>query len=203
MKNPKKQFLLIILSMVMLSANAQNSKTKTMELTQNKQAKILDIKPSTTSSENDFDFLQGKWKVHNRKLNSRLTNSDEWTEFEAELHMKKTLNGFGNLENFYSNNNGEPYEGMAIRLFNKASKLWKIYWIDSSGTTMDEKPVTGSFENGLGKFYTNDIFNEKEILVIYQWDATNSEHPKWSQAFSTDNGKMWEWNWKMELSRIE
>jgi hypothetical protein len=189
--------------MVMLSSNAQNSKTKTMELTQNKQAKILDIKPSTTSSENDFDFLQGKWKVHNRKLNSRLTNSDEWTEFEAELHMRKTLNGFGNLENFYSNNNGEPFEGMAIRLFNKESKLWKIYWIDSNGTTMDEKPVTGSFENGLGKFYTNDIFNEKEILVIYQWDATNPEHPKWSQAFSTDNGKTWEWNWKMELSRIE
>lgn len=192
MKNSKKQFLLIILSMVMLSANAQNSKTKTMELTQNKQAKILDIKPSTTSSENDFDFLQGKWKVHNRKLKSRLTNSNEWTEFEAELHMKKTLNGFGNLENFYTNNNGEPYEGMAIRLFNKVSKLWKIYWIDSNGTTMDEKPVTGSFENGLGKFYTNDIFNEKEILVVYQWDATNLEHPKWSQAFSTDNGKTWE-----------
>jgi hypothetical protein len=203
MKNPKKQLLLIIFSVVMLSSSAQNSKTKTMELTQNKQAEILDIKPSTTSSENDFDFLQGKWKVHNRKLKSRLTNSDEWTEFEAELHMKKTLNGFGNLENFYSNNNGEPYEGMAIRLFNKESKLWKIYWIDSNGTTMDEKPVTGSFENGLGKFYTNDIFNEKEILVLYQWDATNSEYPKWSQAFSADNGKTWEWNWKMELSRIE
>jgi hypothetical protein len=203
MKNPKKQLLLIIFSMMMLSANAQNLKTKTMEQTKNTKTKSVDIKPSTTSSENDFDFLQGKWKVLNRKLNSRLTNSDEWTEFEAELHMKKTLNGFGNLENFYSNNNGAPYEGMAIRLFNKASKLWKIYWIDSNGTTMDEKPVTGSFENGLGKFYANDIFNEKEILVLYQWDATNSEHPKWSQAFSTDNGKTWEWNWKMELSRIE
>jgi hypothetical protein len=203
MKNPKKQLLLIIFSMMMLSANAQNLKTKTMEQTKNTKTKSVDIKPSTTSSENDFDFLQGKWKVLNRKLNSRLTNSDEWTEFEAELHMKKTLNGFGNLENFYSNNNGAPYEGMAIRLFNKASKLWKIYWIDSNGTTMDEKPVTGSFENGLGKFYANDIFNEKEILVLYQWDATNLEHPKWSQAFSTDNGKTWEWNWKMELSRIE
>ncbi|WP_268846407.1 hypothetical protein [Flavobacterium aestivum] len=203
MKNPKKLVLLIIFSMMMLSVNAQNLKTKTMEQTKNAKTKILDIKPSTTSSEKDFDFLQGKWKVHNRKLNSRLTNSDEWTEFEAELHMKKTLNGFGNLENFYSKNNGQPYEGMAIRLFNKELKLWKIYWIDSNGTAMDEKPVTGSFENGLGKFYANDIFNEKEILVLYQWDATNLEHPKWSQAFSTDNGKTWEWNWKMELSRIE
>lgn len=47
---------------------------------------------------------------------------------------------------------------MAIHIFNKASKLGKKYWIDSNDTTMDEKPLTGSFENGLGKFCTNDIF---------------------------------------------
>lgn len=163
---------------------------------------ILEIIPSITSSENDFDFLQGKWKVHNRMLKSRLTNCDEWTEFESELHMKKSLNGFGNVENFYSNHNDTPFEGMAIRLFNKETKLWKIYWIDTNGNKMDEKPVTGSFENGIGKFYTNDIFNDTKIMVIYQWDATNAENPKWSQAFSTNNGKTWEWNWKMELNKI-
>ncbi|MGH2667372.1 hypothetical protein [Flavobacterium sp.] len=203
MKNFKKQVLLILFSIATLSATAQTSKTKKMELTKSKKTKTLDIKPSTTSSETDFDFLQGKWKVHNRMLKSRLSNSNEWIEFDAELHMKKTLNGYGNIENFYSDNNGTPFEGMAIRLFNKETKLWKIYWVDSNGTTMDEKPVTGSYENGLGKFYANDIFNEKEILVLYQWDATNPEHPKWSQAFSTDEGKTWEWNWKMELTRIE
>lgn len=201
MKKFNKQGLIIILSMIMLSANAQNSKRKTMK--QATKETTLEIKPSATSSENDFNFLQGKWKVHNRMLKTRLANSDEWIEFQAELHMKKTLNGFGNLENFYSNNNETPFEGMAIRLFNKETRLWKIYWIDSNGMTMDEKPVTGSFENKVGKFYANDIFNGKEIIVLYQWDATNSEHPKWSQAFSTDNGKTWEWNWKMELTKIE
>lgn len=201
MKKFNKQGLIIILSMMMLSANAQNSKRKTME--QVKKEKTLEIKPSITSSESDFDFLQGKWKVHNRMLKTRLANSDEWIEFEAELHMKKTLNGFGNLENFYSNNNETPFEGMAIRLFNKETQLWKIYWVDSNGMAMDEKPVTGSFENKVGKFYAKDIFNGKEIIVLYQWDAANSEHPKWSQAFSTDNGKTWEWNWKMELTKIE
>ena len=174
-----------------------------MEKIKSEKRIMTDFKPSATSSENDFDFLQGKWKVHNRKLKSRLSNNDEWIEFEAELHMKKALNGFGNIENFYSNDNNNPFEGMAIRLFNKETKLWKIYWIDSNGMAMDEKPVTGSFENKLGRFYTNDIFNEKEIVVVYQWDATNPDHPNWSQAFSTDNGKTWEWNWKMELTKIE
>lgn len=201
MKNLKILWLLILLCVSVLAANAQNSKRKTMEHV--KKEKALEIKPSTTSSEKDFDFLQGKWKVHNRMLKTRLANSNEWMEFESELHMKKTLNGFGNLENFYSNNNGAPFEGMAIRLFNKETKLWKIYWIDSNGMAMDEKPVTGSYENGIGKFYANDVFNSKDIVVLYQWDATNPEHPKWSQAFSADNGKTWEWNWKMELTRIE
>jgi hypothetical protein len=201
MKNLKIIWILTILTVSVISVNAQNSKRKTIK--QVKKEKALKIKPSTTSSEHDFDFLQGKWKVHNRMLKSRLTNSDEWIEFESELHMKKTLNGFGNIENFYSDNNGTPFEGMAIRLFNKETKLWKVYWVDSNGLTMDDVPVTGSFENKVGKLYANDIFNEKEILILYQWDATNPEHPKWSQALSTDNGKTWEWNWKMELTRIE
>jgi hypothetical protein len=196
MKNLKIIWLLIILCVSVMSTYAQNSKRKTMK-------QSLEIKPSSTSSEHDFDFLQGKWKVHNRMLKSRLTHSDEWIEFESELHMKKTLKGLGNIENFYSESNEKPFEGMAIRLFNKETKLWKIYWIDSNGMTMDEKPVTGSFENKVGKFYTKDTFNEKEILVIYQWDNTTPEHPEWSQAFSTDNGKTWEWNWKMKLTKIE
>jgi hypothetical protein len=163
----------------------------------------LNLQASHTSSEHDFDFLQGKWTVKNRKLISRLSNCKDWIEFDSELHMKKSLNGFGNIENFYAKINSEIFEGMAIRLFNRDTKLWKIYWIDSNSLTMDEKPVTGSFENGIGKFYTYDIFNESEILVIYQWDTTNSLHPIWSQAFSNDNGKTWEWNWIMTLTKIE
>ncbi len=163
----------------------------------------LTIQPSATSSATDFDFLEGKWKVHNRKLKVRLNNSNEWDEFDSELHMRKTLAGAGNIENYYAVFDGKPFEGMAIRLFNTTTKLWTIYWIDGNGATMDEHPVTGSFENSLGKFYARDVFNEKEIVVLYQWDTTDPAHPKWSQAFSTDNGKTWEWNWEMILTGIE
>lgn len=102
MKNLKNFRLLILISTIMLSVNAQNSKKKTMTQVKTPKVETLNIKPSTTSSENDFDFLQGKWKVYNRMLTSRLTNSTEWIEFDSELHMKKTLNGLGNIENFYS-----------------------------------------------------------------------------------------------------
>jgi hypothetical protein len=59
--------------------------------------------------------------------------------------MHKTLNGLGNIENFFATFDGEAFEGMAIRLFNPKTKLWKIYWVDTSSCMMDENPVCGSF----------------------------------------------------------
>ena len=166
------------------------------------EAQELKIVPSSTSSPNDFDFLEGRWKVHNRKLNERLNNSQSWSEFESMLHMRKTLNGTGNVENYYTSFDGKPFEGMAVRLFNPGTKLWTIYWIDTNNAVMDQHPVTGSFENGLGKFYAKDVFKGKEITVLYQWDARNPAQPKWAQAFSLD-GETWEWNWEMVLKKTE
>jgi hypothetical protein len=163
----------------------------------------LVITPSATSSSKDFDFLEGKWKVQNRKLRTRLSNSSDWEEFESTLHMKKTLNGMGNVENYYATFAGKPFEGMAVRLFSPQTKLWTVYWMDTGSMIMDQHPVTGSFENGLGKFYAKDSFNGKDIVVLYQWDATNPKQPIWSQAFSADNGQTWEWNWEMTLKKIE
>jgi hypothetical protein len=181
----------------------KNIKTNTMELPDSVQTNPLTITPSAASSEKDFDFLLGKWKVHNRKLKTRLSNSNEWTEFDSELHMRKTLAGLGNIENYYATFDGKPFEGQAVRLFNPQTRLWTVYWMDTGNLIMDQHPVTGSFENGMGKFYTADSFNGKPITVLYQWNATDPEHPKWSQAFSEDEGKTWEWNWEMILTKIE
>lgn len=199
MKNIHK---LLITLLVFSNITIQSQNKKKMNTTKN-QSEILKIQPSATSSEKDFDFLVGKWKVQNKMLKERLNNSNDWSEFESELHLRKTLNGIGNIENYYSTFNNKPFEGMAIRLYNPKTKLWKVYWTDSNNGVMDENPVAGSFENGVGKFYAKDNFNGKPILVLYQWDATNPEKPIWSQAFSLDNGKTWEWNWIMNLSRIE
>jgi len=72
------------------------SKTNTMEQS-TATTKTMSIKPSASSSQNDFDFLEGKWKVHNRKLKTRLNNSNEWSEFESALHLRKVLTGIGCL----------------------------------------------------------------------------------------------------------
>ena len=196
MKSIKRGTLVILIVAAPLWLKAQQNTNKTVKSMEFK------IQPSATSSQNDFDFLQGKWRVHNRKLKVRLNNSNEWDEFESELHMRKALNGMGNVENYYASFEGKLFEGLAVRLFKPETRLWTIYWMDTNGMRMDQHPVTGSFENGIGKFYAQDTFDGKEILVIYQWDATYPKQPIWSQAFSIDNGKTWEWNWEMRLSEI-
>ena len=163
----------------------------------------LPITATETSSESDYDFLTGKWKVLNSKLKTRLNNCEEWDEFESTLEMNKILMGLGNRESYAATINGKPFEAIAIRLFSPDTRLWTDYWIDNNNPAMDGHPVAGSFENGIGKFYAKDDFNGKNILVVYQWDHTNPLHPVWSQAYSDDNGKTWEWNWYMTLSRIE
>ena len=53
----------------------------------------LAIEASPTSSAHDFDYLVGNWKLKNRKLKSRLTNSQEWISFESKVEMQQILNG--------------------------------------------------------------------------------------------------------------
>ncbi len=161
----------------------------------------LGIVASQSSSHNDFDFLIGKWKIHNRKLKTRLNNSAEWGEFEASGECRKILNGFGNVDSFQTVFEGKPYEGMALRLFNPKSRLWSIYWANSDAVVLDVSQV-GSFENKSGRFYARDIYEGKNIIVQYHWDASNSKVPVWSQAFSADDGQSWEWNWYMTFHRL-
>ena len=161
----------------------------------------LAIAASLTSSKHDFDFFEGKWLLRNKKLKTRLNQCTEWIEFESTQEMYRILKGIGNIDNFLAEFDGEPFEGMTVRLFNPTTKLWNIYWADSNVGVLDP-PVLGSFENNVGHFFTKDIFNDKKVIVVFRWDAIDKDNPIWSQAMSDDNGKTWEWNWYMYMSRI-
>lgn len=162
----------------------------------------LVIKASPTSSKHDFDFFEGKWNLHNKKLKTRLNGCTEWIEFHATQEMYPILHGNGNIDNFLATFDGVPFEGMSLRLFNPKTKLWSIYWADTDRGELDP-PVKGSFDNDMAHFFTKDIFEGKPILVVFRWDVRDKENPVWSQAFSDDNGQTWEWNWYMFMSKAK
>ena len=139
-------------------------------------AGALAIQPSATSSEHDFDFLVGDWKLRNRKLKSRLTHSDEWTEFESAVEMRQLLGGMGNIDKYTELMSGKPYEGVALRLFSAKTKLWSIYWADSNSGALDP-PVMGSFANKVGHFFARDTYKGQNIIVVFRWDVRNPQRP--------------------------
>src|ERR1700683_3264700 len=58
----------------------------------------LIITASSTSSNKDFDYLVGKWRMHNKRLNARLANCKEYTEFESSVENQSGLEGMGNFD---------------------------------------------------------------------------------------------------------
>jgi len=185
-------YMITLLCAVSVCAQTKNTTSTLGELKFTATGE-LEIKPSATSSQNDFDFLVGNWVLKDKKLKSRLTNSNEWIEFESTVEMHKLLNGIGNMDTYRTMVDGKPFEGIALRLFNPQTKLWSIYWVDSNVGVMDP-PVVGSFEGNIGRFYAKDKYKGKDIVVVFIWDKTDPDHPVWSQAFSPDNGRTWEVN---------
>jgi hypothetical protein len=155
----------------------------------------LIITASPTSSNTDFNYLIGKWVMKNKHLNARLANCKEYTEFESTVENHAGLQGNGDFDVVLRTRpDGTVYEGRTIRTFDPETKLWRLYWIDSNGGAIDP-PVVGSFNGNIGLFFGKDFQVGRPVIVVFKWDKTDPEHPKWSQAFSDDNGKTWEWNY--------
>ena len=149
----------------------------------------------------DFDFLQGEWVIHHRRLRERLVGSTEWAEFETPMVMQAILGGLGNIDQCRTA--GEPFfEGVSLRLFDLADGLWRIYWIDSGGARLFP-PVVGSFDGDLGTFRGEDTHDGRPVRVTFRWDRSDPARPVWQQAFSPDGGVTWETNWFMHFRRPE
>jgi len=157
------------------------------------------VRAAWPSGARDFDFLEGEWIIQHRKLRERLVGSTEWLEFETPFVMQPILGGLGNIDQCRTE--GEPFhEGVSLRLFDMADRIWRIYWIDSSGATLFP-PVRGSFHGPEGTFKGEDTHAGKPVLVTFKWDKRDPLRPIWQQAFSADRGATWETNWFMRFRR--
>lgn len=151
-------------------------------------------------SQHGFDFVFGDWHVHNRRLPSRLTGSQDWEEFEAVSHAQPALGGLANIDEI-SRPDGTPM-GLTFRTFNMKTEEWSIYWVGARDGIL-QTPVVGTFQDGIGTFIGDDEHEGQPCLCRFLWTVTDREHPRWEQALSVDGGQTWETNWTMTLSRRE
>lgn len=149
----------------------------------------------------DFDFWFGRWHVSNERLKQRLVNSTEWERFEATSQCHPILGGIGNIDDFVTEWSG-GFTGMTLRLYDIARREWSLYWA-SNRTGVLEPPVVGHFENGVGTFFGRDTHEGKPMLVRFLWSQISRNGALWQQAFSVDEGKSWETNWIMQMTRLD
>src|SRR5256714_10978485 len=132
----------------------------------------LKMTASPNSSPNDFDFLVGKWKMHNRHLDKRLANCRTWTEFDSSDVNTKIPNGAADMDTYSTTRfpglEGKLFEGLTLRLFDPKTRLWSLYWI-ASNTGKIDPPLVGSFtENGVCHFFVKDTLHGKTILAVFR-----------------------------------
>lgn len=117
------------------------------------------------------------------------------------MECRPILGGMGNMEEHVSDAFGDSrWIGMALRLFDPHAQRWSIHWADNRRVTL-EAPMSGSFERGLGTFYGDDVHEGRPVRARFIWDCRDAEHPRWEQAYSTDQGDNWEINWVMTFER--
>ena len=151
----------------------------------------------------DFDFLFGRWTIHNRKLADVLDpDCTEWVEFPARGEARPILAGLGNIDSFIAADvaGTGPYEGMTLRLFDPQAGVWRIWWASTRQPGHLDVPMEGRFVDGHGVFHCDDVLNGQPVKVRFDW-TPGDVSARWEQAFSYDGGQTWRPNWVMVFTR--
>jgi hypothetical protein len=150
-----------------------------------------------TGDLHDFDFLAGKWTVHNRRLAERGVGCTTWDEFPAETHVSLHMGSVVNVEEIVFPTKG--WAGMTVRAFALATRQWSIYWINSQAGVLFP-PVVGGFDGDRGEFYGTDEDGGHPVNVQFCWTRLGPDRARWEQAFARE-GAAWETNWTMDFTR--
>jgi hypothetical protein len=146
-----------------------------------------------------FDFLVGDWRVHHRRISAV---SKKWVEFDGTCSLRLLMNGSANVEEHALDSPDGAYRAIGLRSFDQKTGKWSIWWLDGRyrGGPLDP-PTQGSFENGIGRFYSNYEQDGKPMIGRLQWSDITPSSAHWEQATSADGGKTWATNWIMDFTR--
>jgi hypothetical protein len=159
--------------------------------------------PRERDGQHDFDFEEGTWKIHLKRLLRPLTGSNTWVEFDGTSVTQKVWNGRAWLEEFDVDSPTGRIEGLTLRLYNPQTHQWSLYWANSKDGAMGGPPTIGEFKNGRGEFFCQDTLNGRAILIRYVWSDITSNSAHFEQSFSDDGGKTWEVNWITDQTRVK
>jgi hypothetical protein len=156
---------------------------------------------NTPDGQHDFDFAVGTWKTHVRRLLKPLSGSNEWVEGTGAVSTRKVWDGRAQLEELSMDAPGFHLEGLALRLYNPKTHQWRLHWANAKRGILSDAVAFGSFKNGRGEFYDAEVINGKNVFVREIFSDIKPDSHHFEQAFSEDQGKTWESNLIVDLTR--
>jgi hypothetical protein len=151
--------------------------------------------------QHDFDFEDGTWKIHLKRLQHPLTGSHTWVEFDGTSTTRQLWNGNAHIEQFETDGAAGHIEGLTLRIYHPQSHQWSIHWANSNDGTL-EQAMVGEFKNGRGEFYDQEPYHGRMIFVRFVWSDITPNSAHFEQSFSDDGGKTWEVNWITDQTRV-
>jgi hypothetical protein len=155
----------------------------------------LPLKP-TPGKPGDFNFLAGEWRIKNRRLRA----PNDWDLFEGEATCWTILAGVGSVEELRIP--ARNFSGIGLRMLEVEKRVWSDFWVNAKSGVLTSPGQTGSFEDGVGIFVTDDVENSKPVKYAGVWDKISATGCRWRQASTRDGGKTWEQNWIMDWARV-
>ncbi|MEU6982408.1 hypothetical protein ABZ946_03150 [Streptomyces sp. NPDC046324] len=145
-----------------------------------------------------FDFLDGRWSVHNRRLADFLDPGSGWEEFDGHTTGRLHWGGRAHVDEIVFPSKG--FSGLTLRLYEPETGEWTLSWSDSRTGRLDP-PVRGRWAgDGTGEFHGVDSYAGEGVRVRFRWSGISATTARWEQAFALDGGE-WVTNWVMEFSR--
>src|SRR5437016_12534046 len=184
---------IFILTVSLLRISPHSAKATDAEQTQSP--------PATSDGQHDFDFAVGTWKTRVRRQVKPLSGSNDWVEGTGTVSTRKVWGGRAQLEELAMDTGDTHLKGLAMRLYNPKTHQWRLHWANAKKGVLSDPPAFGAFKNGRGEFYDEEVINGKNVLVreIFSDITPNSHH--FEQAFPEDQGKTWETNIIIALTR--
>jgi hypothetical protein len=154
----------------------------------------------------DFDFVFGSWRIHNRKrADSTDPACDEWLEFETTSRTEPIFGGLSHLERITAGPDvpGGAWEGLTLRQFDPEDAVWRIWWASSRRPGHVDPPLTGRFDDGVGVFTGEDTHAGQPVSLRFTWTEPAPDRARWTQELSWDHGDSWRLDWVMDFTRSD
>lgn len=131
-----------------------------------------------------LDWFVGEWDIQSRMLMNPET--EQWVDDTCASTITKVAGGHGLLETFDGTINGEAFNGISLRTFNKTFGKWQQRWLDNN-TPAFWPILANGMANTLPATATSVLNHRKKV------DATN-----WSESvrfFTTSKPTAFHGSW--------